>query len=64
VRATKLSLMNCGKLSPMITPTVAEAVAKCVIFGALPAYGFYLLYLSVDQSLRSGKVGWFTAGAL
>jgi hypothetical protein len=47
----------------MITPTVAEAVAKCVIFGALPAYGFYLLYVSVDQSLRSGKVWWFTAGA-
>lgn len=47
----------------MITPTIAEAVAQCVVFGGLPAYGFYLLYLSVEQSLRSGKVWWFTPGA-
>lgn len=47
----------------MFTPTLADAVAKCVVFGALPSYGFYLLYLSVAQSLRSGKVWWFTPGA-
>jgi hypothetical protein len=47
----------------MITPAEAEAVAKCAVFGVLPAYGFYLLYLSVERSLRTGRVWWFTAGA-
>jgi len=47
----------------MITPAEAEAVAKCVVFGVLPAYGLYLLYLSVERSLRTGRVWWFTAGA-
>lgn len=46
----------------LFTPTLADAVAKCVVFGALPAYGFYLLYLSVSQSLRSGKVWWYIVG--
>lgn len=47
----------------MISLTVAEAAAESVVFGGLPAYGFYLLYLSVAESLRSGKVWWFTSGA-
>jgi hypothetical protein len=63
LRRSTSSLGATSKVTTLFTPTLAEAIAKCVVFGALPAYGFYLLYLSVAQSLRSGKVWWFTGGA-
>jgi hypothetical protein len=62
-RRSTSSLGAASEVTALITPTLADSFAKCVIFGALPLYGFYLFYLSVAQALRSGKVLWFTPSA-
>jgi hypothetical protein len=46
----------------LLTPALADAIAKCVVFGVLPVYGAVLLIESVSQSVRSGAVWVYRRG--
>lgn len=47
----------------MLTPALADAIAKCFVFGVLPIYGAVLLCQSVSQSVRSGTVWIYWRGS-